>query len=57
MIWDKVVGSFVLGVGPLHSSFATDGLNSLDAVWGGLVITYFFARRGFENVAKIIKAR
>jgi hypothetical protein len=37
------------------------GLGSTDAVrgdvatWGGLVISFYFAKRGFENVAKIIR--
>ena len=37
------------------------GLGSTDAVrgdvatWGGLVISFYFARRGFENVARITK--
>lgn len=52
MLWDKVLGSFM---GETHSIFATDGLNSYDAVWGGMVVTYYFAKRGFENVARIIK--
>lgn len=37
------------------------GLGSTDAVrgdvaaWGGLVITFYFAKRGFENVARILR--
>lgn len=37
------------------------GLGSTDAVrgdvatWGGLVIAFYFGKRGFENVARIIK--
>lgn len=37
------------------------GLGSTDAVrgdvaqWGGLIISFYFAKRGFENIARIIK--
>ena len=54
LIFDKVVGSLC---GYTASVFQTDGLTSYDAVWGGMVITYHFGKRGFENVMQIIKSR
>jgi len=33
----------------------TDAVNGEVAVWGGLVITFYFAKRGFENVARILR--
>jgi hypothetical protein len=33
----------------------TDAVKGEVAVWGGLVITFYFAKRGFENVARILK--
>ena len=44
LIWDKVLG---LGV--------TDALAGFAAVTANLVVSFYFAKRGFENVARIIK--
>jgi hypothetical protein len=44
LIWDKVLG---LGT--------TDALAGFAAVTSNLVISFYFAKRGFENVARIIK--
>jgi len=33
----------------------TDAVKGEVAVWGGLVITFYFAKRGFENVARILR--
>jgi hypothetical protein len=44
LIWDKVLG---LGV--------TDGLQGFASVTANLVVSFYFAKRGFENVARIIK--
>lgn len=44
LIWDKVLG---LG--------STDPLYGDAAKWAGLVMTFYFAKRGFENVAMILK--
>ena len=50
LIWDKVLG---LGM--------TDGLTLKNGQWSwagttsNLIITYYFAKRGFENVARIIR--
>lgn len=46
LIWDKVLG---LGV--------TDGLQGFAATTANLVVMFYFGKRGFENVAKIIANR
>ena len=33
----------------------TDPVRGDVAMWGGLVISFYFAKRGFENVARIIR--
>ena len=47
VIWDKVVGSFM---GHTPSIFRTDPLTSVDAVWGGLVISFYFGKRALERI-------
>jgi hypothetical protein len=44
LVWDKVLG---LGT--------TDGLAGFSSVTANLVVSFYFAKRGFENVARIIK--
>jgi hypothetical protein len=44
LVWDKVLG---LG--------STDPLAGFAAVTANLVVSFYFAKRGFENVARIIK--
>ncbi len=44
LVWDKVLG---LGV--------TDPLAGFAAVTANLVVSFYFAKRGFENVARILK--
>ena len=44
LIWDKVLG---LG--------STDPLAGFAAVTANLVVSFYFAKRGFENIARIIK--
>jgi hypothetical protein len=44
LIWDKVLG---LGT--------TDPLAGFAAATSNLVVSFYFAKRGFENVARIIK--
>ena len=44
LIFDKVMG---LGT--------TDPLSGFSAVTSNLVVSFYFAKRGFENVARIIK--
>ena len=33
----------------------TDAVKGDVATWGGLVISFYFAKRGFENIARILK--
>lgn len=44
LVWDKVLG---LGV--------TDPLGGFAATTSNLVVSFYFAKRGFENIARIIK--
>jgi hypothetical protein len=44
LVWDKVLG---LGT--------TDSLAGFASVTSNLVVSFYFAKRGFENVARIIK--
>ena len=44
LVWDKVFG---LG--------ATDPLSGFASVTSNLIVSFYFAKRGFENVARIIK--
>lgn len=44
LIWDKVLG---LGT--------TDPLGGFAATTSNLIVAFYFAKRGFENIAKIIK--
>ena len=44
LVWDKV-----LGIG------TTDPLAGWAATTANLVVSFYFARRGFENIARIIK--
>ena len=44
LVWDKVLG---LGT--------TDPLAGFSAVTSNLVVSFYFAKRGFENVARIIR--
>ena len=46
LIWDKVLG---LG--------ATDALAGFAATTANLIVGFYFAKRGFENVARILKLR
>lgn len=59
LLWDKVVGSFVGCVGHTLAgtctTFQTDPVSGAAAVWAGLIMSFYFTKRGFENVARIIK--
>ena len=44
LVWDKVLG---LG--------STDPLAGFAAITANVVVSFYFAKRGFENVARIIK--
>jgi hypothetical protein len=45
MVWDKCFG---LG--------STDEVTGASAIWAGLIMSFYFAKRGAENVTTIIKA-
>lgn len=47
MIWDKVLGSWTGG--------STDPVGGAAGVWAGLIMSFYFGKRTFENVARIIK--
>lgn len=47
MIWDKVLGSITGG--------STDPVGGAAGVWAGLIMSFYFGKRTFENVARIIK--
>lgn len=47
MIWDKVLGDLTHG--------STDPVTGAADVWAGLIMSFYFTKRGFENVARIIK--
>lgn len=47
LIWDKVLGSITNG--------STDALTGAAGVWAGLIMSFYFGKRTFENVARIIK--
>ena len=51
-LWDKVVGSFA---GYTKNIFQTDPLTGEALVWGGMIMSFYLAKRGFENVARILK--
>jgi hypothetical protein len=44
LVWDKVLG---LGT--------TDPLAGFASITSNLIVSFYFAKRGFENVARIIK--
>jgi len=44
LVWDKVLG---LGT--------TDPLAGFASITSNLVVSFYFAKRGFENVARIIR--
>lgn len=45
MVWDKVLG---LGT--------TDEVTGTSAIWAGLIMSWYFAKRGAENITTIIKS-
>jgi len=48
-MWKVIVWDKVLGLG------STDGLQGFAATTANLVVSFYFVKRGFENVARIIK--
>lgn len=47
MLWDKVLGGWTGG--------STDPVGGAAGVWAGLIMSFYFGKRTFENVARIIK--
>lgn len=47
VLWDKVFASLTGG--------STDPLKGDAAMWAGLIMTFYFGKRGIENVARILK--
>ncbi len=47
MIWDKVLGGWTGG--------NTDQVSGAAGVWAGLIMSFYFTKRGAENIARIIK--
>jgi hypothetical protein len=47
MIWDKVLGSWTGG--------STDPVGGAVGVWAGLIMSFYFGKRTFENVSRILK--
>lgn len=52
VLFDKVIGSFA---GYTKNIFQTDALTGEALVWGGLIMTFYLGKRGFENIARILK--
>lgn len=47
VLWDKVLAHWTGGV--------TDPLTGAAAEWAGLIMAFYFGKRGIENVARILK--
>jgi len=47
VLWDKVLASLTGGV--------TDALTGEVATWAGWIMLFYVGKRGFENVARILK--
>ena len=52
VLFDKIVGSFA---GYTQNIFQTDPLTGEAMTWAGLIMLFLFGKRGFENIARIIK--
>jgi hypothetical protein len=52
VLWDKVIGSFA---GYTPNMFRTDALTGEAVGWAAMVMTFYFGKRGIENIARIIK--
>ena len=51
-LWDKVIGSFA---GYTQNIFQTDALTGEALAWAGMIMAFYLGKRGFENIARIIK--
>lgn len=47
VLWDKVLGPLTGG--------STDALTGEAATWAGMIMLFYFGKRGIENVARILK--
>lgn len=47
VLWDKVLAALTGG--------STDALTGEAATWAGMIMLFYFGKRGFENVARILK--
>jgi hypothetical protein len=47
VLWDKVLGPVTGG--------STDPLAGDVATWAGMIMLFYFGKRGFENVARILR--
>lgn len=54
VVWDKVIGSFA---GYTANIFQTDALTGEALTWAGLIMVFLFGKRGFENIAQILKRK
>lgn len=52
VLWDKVIGSFL---GYTANPFRTDPLTGEAVGWAAMVMAFYFGKRGFENVARIMR--
>lgn len=52
VLWDKVIGSFV---GYTPNVFNTDPLTGEAVGWAGIIMAFYFGKRGIENVARILR--
>lgn len=52
VLFDKVIGSFA---GYTENIFRTDPLTGEALVWAGLIMSFYLGKRGFENVARILR--
>lgn len=50
ILFDKVIGSF-FG----RDIFSTDPIQGDLLAWAGMIMLFLFGKRGFENIARIIK--
>ncbi|WP_245474982.1 hypothetical protein [Bradyrhizobium sp. Leo121] len=53
-LWDKVIGSFA---GYTANIFNTDPLTGEALTWAGWIMVFYVGKRGFENIARILKQR
>lgn len=49
VVFDKVLGSLTAG--------STDPLTGEAATWAGMIMLFLFGKRGFENIARILRRR